>query len=184
MRDYKKARFQHYRVQAHSLNRLEKGAPPLEHLFRYFTSGKNRFSPDTHGGHTVCQLISNKNAILATGVATCSMSDNFCYATGRELAFQRALDALEKMGEFFLMVKKDKDRATLDGKPIYDLVTNMEFGKNAINILLDYTDPRNPVFVEIEDDNGKSIGVGISTKDEDLDLLRIRITAKDIEDLQ
>ena len=43
-------------------------------------------TPAPRGGKTVCQII------LAEGEATCSMSDQFCYKTGRELAFERALE--------------------------------------------------------------------------------------------
>lgn len=49
----------------------------------------------------------------------------------------------------------------------------------AINIIIDETDSRNPIFVEIEDDEGQSIGIG--KRSEINGLTRIRITSQDID---
>ena len=51
----------------------------------------------------------------------------------------------------------------------------------AINIVLDEKDPQSPIFVEIEDDTGKSIRVG-ERFDRDDGLTNIRITVEDLED--
>ena len=49
----------------------------------------------------------------------------------------------------------------------------------SINIILDESDPQNPIFVEIETDTGKSINIGTrSTLDDGL--TRLRITASEI----
>ena len=58
----------------------------------------------------------------------------------------------------------------------------------AINIILDTTDPQNPIFIEIEDDDGKSIKIGTSaTYDTKFDSstkeTSIRITIDDILEL-
>jgi len=51
----------------------------------------------------------------------------------------------------------------------------------AINIMLDESDPQSPVFVEIEDDKGRSISVG-TRMDTDDGLTRLRITVPEIID--
>jgi hypothetical protein len=76
--------FRHYRVNdlyaAH-----KKGKPKKKWLgpLIWFKQKLCELSP--RGGKTVCQII------LAEGEATCSMSDQFCYKTGKETAFERAL---------------------------------------------------------------------------------------------
>lgn len=49
----------------------------------------------------------------------------------------------------------------------------------AINILLDESDPLNPIFVEIENDSGKSISIG-QREDTDGGLIKLRILASDV----
>ena len=51
----------------------------------------------------------------------------------------------------------------------------------AINIILDKKNPADVIFVEIETDDGKSIKVG--RRLEYLDLVKIRITPEDIQDV-
>ena len=50
---------------------------------------------------------------------------------------------------------------------------------NAINIILDSKDPRNPIFVEIENDKGMSVRIGRSSIRDD-GLRNIRITGNDL----
>ena len=89
---YKKVEYEHYRVSAlHAPHFKKRGKPLRVHLHRYFRSSSLNFFPHEKGGQTTCRLIGfGKKGILAVGIATCSMSDNFCYATGRNLAFERA----------------------------------------------------------------------------------------------
>jgi hypothetical protein len=77
--------FKHYR--ANDLYDLpKKGKPRLRWLWPLNLLLNERYPVAPRGGKTVCQII------LAEGEATCSMSDQFCYKTGRELAFERALE--------------------------------------------------------------------------------------------
>ena len=48
----------------------------------------------------------------------------------------------------------------------------------AINIILDETEPQSPLFVEIETDDGKGIGIGERIAHDGL--IRLRITADDL----
>jgi hypothetical protein len=77
--------FKHYRT-----NNLfimpRKGEPKKRWLWPLNLLLNERYPVAPRGGKTVCQII------LAEGEATCSMSDQFCYKTGRELAFERALE--------------------------------------------------------------------------------------------
>jgi len=52
----------------------------------------------------------------------------------------------------------------------------------AINIIIDESDPQNPVFVEIEDDDGRSINIGTRSFT-DKGLTRIRITNEEVSDI-
>lgn len=74
--------FKHYRTTDIE---HKKGKPKKQWLFH-----PSWFNPGLYlaprGGKTVYQII------LAEGEAMCSMSDQFCYKTGRELAFERALE--------------------------------------------------------------------------------------------
>ncbi len=53
----------------------------------------------------------------------------------------------------------------------------------AINIVLDWSDPPNPIFVEIEKDNGESIKIVEAFRRED-GLIIIRITKEDIQNVE
>jgi hypothetical protein len=62
--------------------------PQENWLYRYESHNKY-FTPKQTGGKTVCTLVlSNGESIV--GTAYCSMSDNFCYRTGRQIALERA----------------------------------------------------------------------------------------------
>jgi hypothetical protein len=50
------------------------------------------FTPQTRGGMTICRLLTDAEQFV--GYAYCSNKDNFCYKTGRILAFERARKAL------------------------------------------------------------------------------------------
>ena len=49
----------------------------------------------------------------------------------------------------------------------------------AINIIIDNTDSQNPVFVEIETEEGKSIRIGTESTDEN-GYRKLRISAEDL----
>ena len=77
-------------------------------------------------------------------------------------------------------------------KEIYDLMDESinqlnEIKKNltnhdeevAINIIIDDSDPQNPVFVEIEKDNGESISIGEDSRTDE-NYRKLRITVGDV----
>ena len=49
----------------------------------------------------------------------------------------------------------------------------------AINIIIDDSDPQNPIFVEAENDNGQSIAIGEDSRTDE-NYRKIRITVGDI----
>ena len=51
--------------------------------------------PYPRGGKVTCNILDEGNRRMAFGTALCSMSDNFCYKTGRDIAYGRAMKALE-----------------------------------------------------------------------------------------
>lgn len=58
---------------------------------RRFARGKSHYNHiHQKGGKTEVAIICG-DKVVARGVATCSMQDQFCYKTGRELALERAL---------------------------------------------------------------------------------------------
>jgi len=63
-----------------------KGQP--EHVLPYRKS-RPAFRPYPKGGGVVCKLWAD-DVLVGEGVATCSMSDNFCYKVGRNIAYTRA----------------------------------------------------------------------------------------------
>ena len=83
--------YSHYRVPR---NRdTSKGEPPLCSLYKYYRGYKMK--PNEKGGKTVCRIY-HGDELVSIGTATCSMSDNFCYRIGREIAYGRAC---KKMAE-------------------------------------------------------------------------------------
>lgn len=59
--------------------------------------------PHERGGKTVCEIIDDsdkENKLIAVGVAVCSMSDNFSYKRGRDIAYGRASHAA---GDFAML---------------------------------------------------------------------------------
>lgn len=89
--------YEHFRVmvwQKPSANK-RKGRPYLSMLER-FRRGRTKWLPYERGGHTVCTIRDDEdNKILGVGAATCSMSDNFNYKIGRDIARGRAEKKLE-----------------------------------------------------------------------------------------
>lgn len=80
-------RFIHYRVV--------KGKDELSRWFKPFRDEiGNRvhpgYIPDERGGLTIC-VIKKDDKVISWGLAECSKKDSFCYATGRNLSYERAL---------------------------------------------------------------------------------------------
>lgn len=72
--------------------RFETGEPPKEFLFVFYKNSKefNNFQPYGRGGKTIVTIVDNETKQRYTGVAVCSMQDQFSYKAGRELALERA----------------------------------------------------------------------------------------------
>ena len=83
--------YKHYRVrQGH---KQRKGPPPVIESYR---RGQTDWIPMGRGGLTSCTILSDdNNKILAHGKALCSMSDNFNYKIGRDIARGRAEKQLQ-----------------------------------------------------------------------------------------
>jgi len=89
----------------------KKGKPDPTYFYRYprgwrkacglveaTLKGIKTTSPCTRGGHTICTLTTEDELFgqqYWIGIALCSMADNFCYKTGRNLSFQRALATMQ-----------------------------------------------------------------------------------------
>lgn len=87
-----KIEYAHYRVPRNRGS--AKGEPPFFSLYRYYRD-KDKMKPNEKGGKTICYIRDPNGNNIAVGEATCSMSDNFCYRIGREIALGRALKKLE-----------------------------------------------------------------------------------------
>lgn len=93
--EVKKVKFQHFRVRPDSDQK--KGEP--KHIELY-SQKDGRFimpfdeDPCPRGGATVCYIQLGDGVVVA-GKAMCSMSDHFCYRTGREISFRRAYNVLD-----------------------------------------------------------------------------------------
>ena len=81
--------FVHYRVVDQGRAMARRGRPRHDLMFERHELG--RVSP--RGGKTVCKIDFGGGS-YAVGEAVCSMSDNFCYRTGRTLAMARAIELL------------------------------------------------------------------------------------------
>lgn len=105
-------KFKHWRVPT-SPGLKKKGKPEEGTLFQYsrefgFADPELRkLQPYPKGGFTLCILKFHDANATVIGQAKCSMSDNFCYETGRELAFMRA--AKLAMGNFAHDLKAEFD---------------------------------------------------------------------------
>lgn len=67
------------------------GKPDDIVLSRYYRSRTNDFVPDSTGGKTEVTVQNVETGEEFTGVAYCSMTEQFCYKTGRDIALERAL---------------------------------------------------------------------------------------------
>lgn len=72
------------------------GEPDDRVLNVYYKNSRelNTFSPYGRGGRTIVTVTDNETGNKATGIATCSMKDQFSYKIGREKALERALEQL------------------------------------------------------------------------------------------
>lgn len=91
--------FKHYRIPDHCDlldSAKKKGKPPFIVLLPYSRHDRPGWTPTPRGGKTVCLLQERDGdqsvTVVAEGIALCSMSDTFCYATGRRVAFLHALE--------------------------------------------------------------------------------------------
>lgn len=75
---------------------VHEGVPHPYMLSVYYRHDKkmNLFPPYNRGGKTVVQVKDNLTGKTVTGEAYCSMSDQFSYNVGRELALERAIQKL------------------------------------------------------------------------------------------
>jgi len=80
----------HYRIPERSPRRKAKDKMPSFKLLKQYNRKQPPFVPQTKGGKTEVFILSNDGAILSQGIAYCSMSDNFNYMIGREIALNRA----------------------------------------------------------------------------------------------
>lgn len=86
-------------------------------------------------------------------------------------------DTMDILGDFLDRYKREKkreDRSVLLGNK-----NKPETKDWAINIIIDASDSQNPIFVEIETDDGRSINIGTRIVLDD-GLTRIRITVPEI----
>jgi len=89
-----KIKFSYYRIP-NTIDVPCKGRPKIKYLHKYVKGkGWEGFSypsrPLPKGGVTVC-IIENRDGVRVQARASCSHSDNFCYALGREISLGRAL---------------------------------------------------------------------------------------------
>ena len=77
--EIKKIYYKHYRYQE---------LPVLLDLHHY-NRRKSVWQPSTKGGKTECHLLLEDDSEIVA-IAECSFQDNFCYRTGRLIAFGRA----------------------------------------------------------------------------------------------
>jgi hypothetical protein len=103
---------EHYRIPDVYVNLFyEKSGPPDNILLERYSRGfgwKDKphtwkfMSPCTKGGMTIART--EINGEIYIGKAFCSMSDVFCYKTGRELAVQRLMN---EVGQFSAELEMD-----------------------------------------------------------------------------
>jgi len=67
------------------------GGHKFHDIRKYFIYGP----PSTRGGITECLAVDG-SVVLAKGYAYCSVQDNFCYRTGRNIARDKAKEELGK----------------------------------------------------------------------------------------
>lgn len=89
-----KVTFQHFRVvnlpQCWPKSRRDR--MPEDSDLEQYSRKRHPFAAATFGGKTIATLKEKEtDTVLAVGAAWCSMSDNFNYKTGREIALARAM---------------------------------------------------------------------------------------------
>lgn len=106
--------FRHWRIPTanDSMAQHSKGRPPQASMYRYsrgtgFVTVSSRnphrlvlhvgVVPRARGGMTQCLFINNAGTVIAAGRAMCSMSDNFNYRVGRDIALERATHNLRNL---------------------------------------------------------------------------------------
>lgn len=98
--------YKHYRVPSYVTGL--RGQPENKHLFGYSRAKKRKsFTPASTGGATECTIALDNGAVFK-GVAFCSYSDPFCYKTGREIAYERAVNAALETGEQGFVASKNE----------------------------------------------------------------------------
>lgn len=118
---------EHYRVpDVPFLEQSKKGRPHASLLHRYYRSAgfddlPMTVNPSVRGGSTLVMLIDEGEDWLVSGKAVCSMSDNYSYAKGKNLALLRATNrglghddmdygVMHRLTEYFLDKATSKDR--------------------------------------------------------------------------
>ena len=69
---------------------------PFNHSKGLFSAYIMPSKPLPRGGLTVCTIRDDNGIILSADIALCSMSDNFCYKTGRQISYERAMSKLPR----------------------------------------------------------------------------------------
>lgn len=94
--------YEHYRAHMFGKNTPDSGPPrlsvagerPSAHedgdIVYSYQKGRTKWTPHQRGGATRCRIVCWDYAYSA--MALCSFSDRFCYETGRDIAFERALE--------------------------------------------------------------------------------------------
>lgn len=89
-----KIKYQHYRTRKQDAAMLPaRGQPPSDRLYPY-AKDQHDFMPHERGGMTTCR-VELEDGTEVVAMATCSMSDPFCYARGRRIALGRAMKDME-----------------------------------------------------------------------------------------
>ena len=99
---------EHYRIPAHQYRIFlsvfpPKGVRPTQpYMVLRYDKRKKPFRPSNKGGITRVIVEEKVGKFLYRGIghASCSMTEQFCRQTGRELAHERALEALKYHKEF------------------------------------------------------------------------------------
>lgn len=87
----KRVTFEHYRLPEWEIWFSCVGKPADDSLYHY-RKGVDGWLVSPRGGKTVCHLVLEDGRKF-TGEAVCSLSDAFSYKKGRDLSFERALNA-------------------------------------------------------------------------------------------
>lgn len=88
--------YKHYRVPEFAANFYNGNVPlaEVEAVSVRYRKNTHDFKPALRGGYTTCTISYSELGLEVTGKAVCSPGDAFCYAIGRFVAYDRALQAL------------------------------------------------------------------------------------------